>query len=71
MTAAFWISPRGEVLPVVTSHIAAVIEDPATFRLTLGQIEDIYSRHREPVGLEGHAREEILLLVVLPYLAPR
>ncbi len=60
MTAAFWISPLGEILPVVTSHIAAVIEDPATFRMTLGQIEEVYSRHREPVGLEGHAREEIL-----------
>ena len=60
MTAAFWISPVGRVLPVVTSHIAAVIEDPATFRMTLSQIEEVYVEHNEPVGHEGHAREEIL-----------
>lgn len=60
-TVAYWISPRGEVLPVATNHIDIVIKHPEKFGLTLRKIQDTYDRHNEPMGMEGNAREEIIL----------
>ena len=59
--AAYWISPTGKVTSVTASHIAEVIADPASFKLTLNRIEAIYVRHGERIGLEGYAREQILV----------
>jgi len=60
-SVAYWISPRGEVLPVATNHIDIVIKHPAKFGLTTKKIEDIYAFHNEPMGMEGNAREEIII----------
>jgi hypothetical protein len=43
-----------------TSHIDLVIKHPEKFLLTKKDIEDTYKKHKEPIGLEGKAREEIL-----------
>ncbi len=60
-TVAYWISPRGEVLPVATNHIDIVIKNPKKFGYTTEKIEEIYARHEERMGKEGMAREEIIL----------
>ena len=60
-TVAYWISPRGEVLPVATSHIDVIIKHPEKFGLTRAKIEDIYDRYNEKMGTEGTAREVIII----------
>jgi hypothetical protein len=60
-TVAYWISPRGEILPVTTNHIDIVIKSPAKFGYTTAKIEKIYANHGEHMGQEGDAREEIIL----------
>lgn len=60
-TVAYWISPRGEVLPVMTNHIDIVIKHPEKFGLTLRKIQDTYDKHGERMGMEGKAREEIII----------
>ncbi|MBI5805806.1 hypothetical protein HZA73_07150 [candidate division TA06 bacterium] len=60
---AYWISPRGRIIPVtgqVVTHIRAVIKNPARFGLSREAILEAYKRHREPLGLEGKARQEIM-----------
>jgi hypothetical protein len=57
---AFWISPEGAILPVPLSHIASVIRAPEVFGLTREYLEDAYRKHKEPLGLEGKARGEII-----------
>ena len=61
---AFFISPKAEVITVRSSHIAAIIDNPERFGLRLGQIEQIYGDYGERLGIEGHAREQILTEVL-------
>ena len=60
-SVAYWISPRGEVVEVGTNHIAVVINHPEKFGLTLDKIQAVYDRYEERLGVEGDAREEIIL----------
>ena len=60
---AYWISPRGRILPVtgqVVTHIRAVIKTPSQFGLSREAILKAYRNHQEPLGLEGKARQEIM-----------
>lgn len=57
----YWLSPSGDIIPVDTSHIDLVIKNPEKFRTTKEEIKKIYKKHEEPVGLEGKAREEIMV----------
>ena len=61
---AFWISPEGRVMDVGVNHIAAVIRDPKTFNVTKNRIEKAYAKHKEPIGSEGNAREEIITAIL-------
>lgn len=63
-TAAFWISPTGEVVGSYKKHINMVIENPEKFGLTLEKIKDFYASYGEPMGHEGRAREEIIKRLV-------
>ena len=60
MTAAYWISPKEDMIEVEISHIQIIINHPSKFGLTKKLIERVYRRHKEPLGLEGNAREEII-----------
>jgi hypothetical protein len=60
-----FISPQGEVVQVAQSHINTVILYPARFGITTQEIESVYAKHKEPVGVEGSAREEILCSIVM------
>jgi hypothetical protein len=61
---AFWIGPDGDILPVHGSHIGEVIRDPARFGMSRAEIEVAYAHHKEPLGLEGQARECIIRYLV-------
>lgn len=61
---AYWISPYGEVVEVGTNHIQLIIQNPKKFGYKKDQIKDIYDKYDEPMGVEGKAREEIILDVV-------
>lgn len=63
-TAAYFISPDGEVIEVRTSHIAEVIGNPGLFGVTSHEIREAYDRHGEKIGSEGSARQEILLRLI-------
>jgi len=56
----FFISPRGEIIPVETSHIRTVIKTPDLFGVSIGYIKSKYTKLGEKTGLEGKARDEIL-----------
>ena len=63
-TNAYFISPAGHVMLVETSHIATLIESPRAFGTTKRKIEAVYANHKESLGHEGYAREEILVEVI-------
>ncbi len=56
----FFISPKGEIIPVDTSHMRTVIKNPEVFGLSRDYIESTYTKLGEKTGLEGKARDEIL-----------
>ena len=58
---AYWISPRGKVIRVTTSHIAAVIAAPESFKMSTREIVAAYAKYQERIGVEGKAREEVLV----------
>lgn len=60
----FFISPKGEIIPVDTSHIRTVIKNPEVFGLSREYIESKYTKLGEKTGLEGKARDEILRRVL-------
>ena len=60
MTAAYWISPKGQLVDVETSHIEAVINYPSKFGLSKTEIQRRYKEHKEKIPIEGQAREEII-----------
>ena len=58
---AFFISPKGKIIPVPVRHILAIAEEPGLFGLTADKIAKTYAKHKEEVGWEGYARNEIIL----------
>jgi len=61
VVSGYWISPYGEVFPVDQNHINTIIENPGKFGYTGDEIKSIYKKHKEVIGSEGNAREEIIL----------
>ena len=41
-------------------HVRYIIDDPPRFGLTREQVNEAYARHKEPIGWEGKAREELI-----------
>ena len=58
---AFFISPRGEIVGTPQTHIQQVITNPEKFGFNDGIIDHIYNFYGEKKGLEGKAREQILI----------
>jgi hypothetical protein len=58
---AYWISPKNEIIDVPTNHIDVVIKNPETFGLTKEEIQKSYDAYGEQLGVEGKAREDIIL----------
>jgi hypothetical protein len=58
---AYFISPRGKLVPVTMGkHIDQIISEPATFGLALKGIVAAFKRHNETLGHEGVARGKII-----------
>jgi hypothetical protein len=57
---AYWISPEGIIIPVPDHHIDMVIENPAMFGMTMKKISAMCKKYKEPLHMEGFAREEIM-----------
>ena len=64
VTAAFFISPSGEIIFVGTTHIAQVISNPEKFDMSFETIKKVYQQYGERIGLEGKARREILIFLI-------
>ena len=58
--AGYYIAPSGDIIEVDTYHIDMVLKHPEKFLMTKKELEEIYKKHNEPLGLEGKAREEVL-----------
>jgi hypothetical protein len=64
MEAAYFISPKGEVIYCGNKHITKVIENPKKFGLDKGVIEYLYDFYNEKFGTEGKAREQIIISLI-------
>lgn len=63
-SVAFFISPEGHLIHVPLNHISMVIADPEKFGLTIEEIRASYAMHGERIGVEGVARQELLLKII-------
>lgn len=65
-----WISPEGRVIADQGQvagrgrHIHTMIDNPEIFGFTADEIAATYKRHKEIMGQEGNAREELILKAV-------
>ena len=63
--AAFFISPRGELISTgAKTHIDMIINNPEKFGLTKQFIEDTYKEFGEKLGQEGTARSQIIIQLI-------
>jgi hypothetical protein len=61
MSYAFFISPKDEIIYCGESHISMIIKNPKKFGVSIEIIEYIYDTYNEKIGIEGKAREKILI----------
>ena len=61
---AYWMLPDGSIEEVTQRHITDIVTDPQAFGLTRQYIEKVYHLHKEPIGSEGNAREEIMAALI-------
>ncbi len=61
ISAAFFISPGGKAIFVTGKHISDVLQHPAKFGVSRNEMEALHIKYNEKLGLEGKAREEILV----------
>jgi len=58
---AYWISPKGEIIDVKQNHINVIISNPEKFGFNIEFIEYVYNHYNEKIGLEGKAREQLIV----------
>ena len=63
-TAAYFISPSGEIIYSGGKHIDTIIQYPEKFGLNKGIIEYVYKHYGERMGQEGKAREQLILTLL-------
>ena len=61
MIEAYWISPEGQIHEVPRKHINYLCQNYIIFGFTKNEIEFIYKKHGEKIGIEGKARTDLLL----------
>jgi len=57
---AYWISPDNYVIPIQATHIDLINTNPEKFGLSKDYIVKLHKKHKEHIGSEGHARNEIM-----------
>jgi len=60
ISAAFFISPKGELVTTKGTHIDTIIKYPKKFGVTKEYIEGVYDKYDEKIGQEGSARRVII-----------
>ena len=60
-TAAYFITPKGEIIYCGVKHITTIIKYPEKFGMDKYFIEYIYNFYNEKIGQEGKAREQFLM----------
>ena len=65
ISPAYWISPDGEILSSVSTHIRAVCDNPKAFGLTEEYLKKAFAKYKEPWSSEGKARHEIMNSLLL------
>jgi len=58
---AFWIHPEGYIVSVIETHIKTIIWYPKKFGYPTDKINSQYKKYKEKVGIEGKAREQIII----------
>lgn len=56
-----FISPVGDIVPTGGTHISYIIGHPEQFGMTRPEIDAVYEKHGESIGVEANARDEILI----------
>jgi hypothetical protein len=64
MKTAFFLSETGDLIHVPQNHISTIIAEPERFGLSREEVQAVYDNYGERLGLEGQAREEILLKII-------
>ncbi len=58
---AYWIDPAGRIIGTGHHrHVGVIIRYPETFGVTADQVQRLYDKYREPLGVEGRARDELI-----------
>jgi hypothetical protein len=58
----FWVKGKQIIDVGGNSHITVLWHSPDTFGLSDGMVKALYAKHRETIGIEGRAREELIKL---------
>lgn len=58
--SAYWITPENKIIPVITSHIDEVFNNPLIFGLSYEYLISVYQKYEEVLRTEGQARQEII-----------
>lgn len=61
---AFFISPSGELIAASGSHINMITSNPEKFGFTIEYIREVYAKHGERMGIEGLAREDLIVELI-------
>jgi hypothetical protein len=62
---AYWVDPYGTVIPLTSDrHIHEIMANPDKFGLTTKEIEAVFKKHKEKMGTEGKAREDIMSALI-------
>ena len=55
---------NGKIKQVEGTHINSVTKDCRTFGLTPDEVQAAYKKYKEPIGLEGRARGDLMLKII-------
>ena len=58
----YWAIDRHYIEVTNDKHIEAIIKNPKIFGLTDKIVTDVFKKHKEKVGTEGNAREELIIM---------
>ena len=61
---AYWLSPKGTIYDVRTNHINFLRDNLKLFKLNRNKYEEVFKKYIVPLGWEGRAREELLILAM-------
>ena len=60
-TKAYWVSPKGEVYDLGQRHLDFIRDNKSLFKITDEEYRETFAKFGEKIGLEGKAREYLIL----------